>query len=665
MHMNNFKIRSAPLPTIAVLFTIFLFTTTVFAFSDLDSNHRYAEAINFIEENNIVQGYPDGTFKPDIKINRAELLKIIIESKFAANEIDQFDRPIQVGFDDVPYNIWFAPYVRLAKAKGIIKGYPDGTFKPEQKVNFVEALKIVMKSYDIKYNENTMPWYYDLVHKASGLNLIPLDISYFSTKITRSQMADMITRVIKYHDGALDNYLGSAKDVRQTYQDIFENVNKMDHFVYRTPLIADFTEPQIEPEIEQQPQPESESEPEPQPEPQPEIIFPKPNAPLTNIEGYQPKILSANTSYNLTTGTINSTESDIQYELYSNGPNFRRFHKSFPTNPNSNAGITYMGNGQLSEFDCPTFELEQMGHDREGDYQYFEWWNQYLPIQIDGVYCVVNYDNSKYFRLRVDSINPDNVGIQYQYLGDTGVKTYGCRDNLCDDHVETFCIGCTSEDISFLEKAKEIQNQAKICLDNYLGMSIPGQLKQVIRPNSLSPCEGSYNCDNYGHGGPHVNVWGYQGIMYPGDTRVTDIGNLRLDLHENMHVYTRLALSIRLPGWFDEGMSIQTNTRVHCGNSQFESGFRIGTGEYEKLRDGIISYVANYDSAHTKGSLFFKGLEVDYSCSEECAANIWRRLATEHTDKYAEVTNAEIKVAVDLEVGQDTSALFNLLQISY
>lgn len=218
------------------LIASFTFSASVIAFSDVDSDYKYHEAIYFINDGGIVEGYLDDTFKPEQKINRAELLKIIVESKYSQEEIDLALDEYRskdywyVDLPDVSIDSWYGPYVRLAVRDGIIQGYQDNTFRPSKNVNFVEALKIMLVANNISYDQSASLWYQDLVDAGSAANLIPLDITAFDQEITRGQMADMITRMIKFQDETLDEYLGSASDVRQTFDDIRLGRSKLDAF---------------------------------------------------------------------------------------------------------------------------------------------------------------------------------------------------------------------------------------------------------------------------------------------------------------------------------------------------------------------------------------------------------------------------------------------------
>lgn len=129
-------------------------TVSAITFEDVPNNHPHYFSIETINEAGIINGYPDGTFKPNNSINRVEFLKILIEAKAdytPANDESDFDiySLQKVGFKDVEAQQWYIPYLRYAKQQGIIAGYPDGTFKPSNTINLAEALKIIFTTFDI------------------------------------------------------------------------------------------------------------------------------------------------------------------------------------------------------------------------------------------------------------------------------------------------------------------------------------------------------------------------------------------------------------------------------------------------------------------------------------------------------------------------------------
>ncbi|MDP2691942.1 MAG: S-layer homology domain-containing protein [bacterium] len=121
---------------------IILPVTNATTFPDLRSP-VLIEAVDYLVDHGIISGYPDGTFKPDQTINRAEALKIIFLS-LGQSITDNLPPTTDNPFPDVDKSEWFAPYVQQAKLKGLIQGYPDGTYKPTQFVNKVEFVKIAM-----------------------------------------------------------------------------------------------------------------------------------------------------------------------------------------------------------------------------------------------------------------------------------------------------------------------------------------------------------------------------------------------------------------------------------------------------------------------------------------------------------------------------------------
>jgi hypothetical protein len=59
-------------------------------------------------------------------------------------------------FPDVDTTAWYAPYIAAAKAKGIVMGYPNGNFKPDQAIDRVEALKILLLASGVDLSDTVV-----------------------------------------------------------------------------------------------------------------------------------------------------------------------------------------------------------------------------------------------------------------------------------------------------------------------------------------------------------------------------------------------------------------------------------------------------------------------------------------------------------------------------
>lgn len=109
------------------------------AFSDADG--WYNAVINAVVKAGYMKGYPDGSFKPDKPISRAEfatMLSHFMSAKTASNP-----------FTDTNGN-WAKEAIDKAYAQGIIKGYEDNTFRPAADVSRAEAVAMVNRTFNIK-----------------------------------------------------------------------------------------------------------------------------------------------------------------------------------------------------------------------------------------------------------------------------------------------------------------------------------------------------------------------------------------------------------------------------------------------------------------------------------------------------------------------------------
>ena len=165
-------------------------TSETSVFTDIGALTLYRDSILALKSQNIISGYADGSFKPDNTINRAELLKIIIGAKYPVID-NLFSRSC---FKDVPSDQWYTKYVCFAKGKNIIAGYSDGTFKPDQVVNYVEALKMLLETYGL-VTQKTIPWYQGYVDLATSKSIHMQSIG-LDNALKRGEMAELMVRTI-------------------------------------------------------------------------------------------------------------------------------------------------------------------------------------------------------------------------------------------------------------------------------------------------------------------------------------------------------------------------------------------------------------------------------------------------------------------------------------
>lgn len=112
------------------------------AFTDINVGDNHYVAIKFLKDRNVIQGYEDGTFQPDREITRAEALKIILGTLNKAP--DPTEKNSTKTFIDVHNADWFAANVKQGIENGIVSGYNDGHFYPNQTINRAESLKMVL-----------------------------------------------------------------------------------------------------------------------------------------------------------------------------------------------------------------------------------------------------------------------------------------------------------------------------------------------------------------------------------------------------------------------------------------------------------------------------------------------------------------------------------------
>ncbi len=105
------------------------------SFSDVSQDYWARPFIERLSQEDIIAGFPDGTFKPQQPVTRAQFAAIVRKA-FSRNSAVRNSRT----FGDVPSKYWAASAIDRAYTTGFLSGYPDGTFAPEQRIPKAQAV---------------------------------------------------------------------------------------------------------------------------------------------------------------------------------------------------------------------------------------------------------------------------------------------------------------------------------------------------------------------------------------------------------------------------------------------------------------------------------------------------------------------------------------------
>lgn len=146
-------------------------------FTDVASGAWYNNAVSTLTRAGILDGYEDGSFRPNASITRAEFTKIAVS--FFKHAGGASANP----FNDVPESAWYAEFVKAAAELGLIDGYEDGTFRPNAPITRAEACTIVNRTLGrAPDKDNLLPehemltwpdnsrdaWYYAQIQEATN-----------------------------------------------------------------------------------------------------------------------------------------------------------------------------------------------------------------------------------------------------------------------------------------------------------------------------------------------------------------------------------------------------------------------------------------------------------------------------------------------------------------
>ncbi|MCC3374112.1 S-layer homology domain-containing protein [Cohnella sp. REN36] len=152
------------------------YAVSAFAAAPTDvAGNKNQSAIEELVALGIINGYTDGTFKPDNKITRAELAKIVVETTGNGKTAEAL-KNVKSKFTDVKVNEWYTGYINVAETKGYILGDKDKNgkatkFRPNDNIKFEEVTAIILRAIGYQDAHLSGNWPYNVVVKADDIGL--------------------------------------------------------------------------------------------------------------------------------------------------------------------------------------------------------------------------------------------------------------------------------------------------------------------------------------------------------------------------------------------------------------------------------------------------------------------------------------------------------------
>ena len=162
--------------------------------------HWAKDNIDFLIQKGLLSGYPDGTFRPNVGISRAEAVKVL------AVQLELGASPST--FTDVSATHWASNYIGAAAQSGVLTGYTDGTFRPDQQLTRAEMAALIVRAFQLSgggssstfSDVSSTSWALEYI-EALTANQITTgyeDGSYRPDRlITRAEFATMIARILQ------------------------------------------------------------------------------------------------------------------------------------------------------------------------------------------------------------------------------------------------------------------------------------------------------------------------------------------------------------------------------------------------------------------------------------------------------------------------------------
>ena len=216
--------------TVSILVAMVMILSVIlvpgYAFSDIGEG-KQAEAITKLTGLDILKGYEDGTFKPENNITRAEFVAIMNRALGIDSLVS--GTTAEAPFVDVPGSHWAAGDIKYASDNGMVAGYGEGYFGPEDNVTYEQALKIIYNAMGYGPKASTMGSYPDnyLAMAAQDGILRGITVESYAGAATRGNICSILYEAMQLETMEPVNYGGEDKGYQLSGTTLLEKLLKI------------------------------------------------------------------------------------------------------------------------------------------------------------------------------------------------------------------------------------------------------------------------------------------------------------------------------------------------------------------------------------------------------------------------------------------------------
>lgn len=212
------KIRRLMGLAVLLFFCFSLPAPSAYAFPDVKENHWAKRYIDYLVARGIAGGYGDGTFRPERGVTRGEFAALLIQAMNLQDSVWALEGNPQL-FRDVKANHWAEGYIQLAWELGIVSGYADSTYRPDQTIRRDEMVSMLVRALRYSGQGNKVvtfsdahtiaDWVKESVDLAASWGLVSgfADGSFRpAATVTRAQAAVFISNFLEQRGARFDYY---------------------------------------------------------------------------------------------------------------------------------------------------------------------------------------------------------------------------------------------------------------------------------------------------------------------------------------------------------------------------------------------------------------------------------------------------------------------------